>query len=131
VEADFVATPIEIMARFAGKAGEPLPSAGRQLDIDLWRAFMRKEAAVQFSRALPRNRDATHGETAAYVARLRPTPRIESDGVKWHLSYWLPFFYRTTPKIRARRVGEIPLDPHWTPSKLLVLRFDDVQPLRV
>jgi len=39
-EADFVALPTEIMARFAGEAGEPLPPAERQRELEEWRAFV-------------------------------------------------------------------------------------------
>jgi hypothetical protein len=40
-EADFIATPPEIMARFAGQAGEPLPAAERQHQLDEWRTYTR------------------------------------------------------------------------------------------
>jgi hypothetical protein len=43
-EADFIATPPEILARFAGKAGEPLPPAERQNELENWRAVTRAGA---------------------------------------------------------------------------------------
>lgn len=41
IEADFLATPPEILARFAGEAGKPLPPAERQRELDSWRAYCR------------------------------------------------------------------------------------------
>jgi hypothetical protein len=38
-EADFTATPVEILERFAGEAAEPKPSAERQAELDSWRAY--------------------------------------------------------------------------------------------
>jgi hypothetical protein len=40
-EADFIATPPEIMARFAGAVAAPLPPAERQNDLENWRASTR------------------------------------------------------------------------------------------
>ena len=41
VEADFLATPPEILARFAGQSEEVLPSAERQRALQDWRDFSR------------------------------------------------------------------------------------------
>jgi hypothetical protein len=41
-EADILATPLEIMARFAGRAVEPLPPAERQQELDSYRDFQRQ-----------------------------------------------------------------------------------------
>jgi hypothetical protein len=38
-QADFLATPPEILARFAGEAREPKPPSERQRELDEWRAF--------------------------------------------------------------------------------------------
>jgi hypothetical protein len=40
-EADFLATPVEIMTRFAGQEVEPLPSAERQRELNSYREFQR------------------------------------------------------------------------------------------
>jgi hypothetical protein len=45
IEADFLATPPDIMARFAGRAGEPLPPAERQRELDDYRDFARARPA--------------------------------------------------------------------------------------
>jgi hypothetical protein len=44
IEADFIATPPEIMARFTGEAGAPLPAAKRQHQLDEWRTYTRAGA---------------------------------------------------------------------------------------
>ena len=41
-ESDFDATPHEIMARFAGQTGEPLPPAECQAELDDWRADIKR-----------------------------------------------------------------------------------------
>ena len=45
-QADFLATPPEILARFAGEAREPKPPIERQRELDEWRAFMRQDPAT-------------------------------------------------------------------------------------
>jgi hypothetical protein len=38
-EADFIATPPEILARFGGQAAEPLPATERARELAAWRTF--------------------------------------------------------------------------------------------
>lgn len=61
-EADFVVTLPEIIARFAGQPGKPLPPDERQRDLPSWRAYVHTRTPARLSGS--RNETATNRRAA-------------------------------------------------------------------